>query len=888
MRIYCQVLLSLFAFLGSLQAQQLFVSPQGNDTWSGKLETPARDGRDGPLATLQGARDALRKMERSGTATVQVLPGNYSLTEEISFAPEDGNVTYQGDSKKRPVFSGGKALPKFTAQANGLWTLRIPEVASDNFYFEQLFINGRRAVRARSPNKLYYYMKKVRQNVFEGKGSRRPKKAEQIVYAMADDIAPLIGMSPKELKDVNMLVYHKWDNTRRRLDGVDGEKNTISTIGMGMKSWNKWHAKTRYHLENFKAALDAPGEWFLERNGTLYYKPLPGERVETTQAIVPLVKSFLSIKGSSDTALVNNLHFNNISFQHARCLTPESGYEAAQAAAYLPASIMVDGAENVTFKNCEIARIGTYAIWFRTACRNSGIFASHLHDLGAGAVRLGNSGIPKEEKDYTEKITVDNCIINNCGNMFPCAVGIWIGQTANNQVTHNEICDLFYSGISVGWRWGYGKSLSKNNIVTHNHIHHIGYGVLSDMGAVYTLGPSAGTKINNNVIHDVHSYSYGGWGLYTDEGSSNIEMANNLVYNTKSGGFHQHYGRDNKIHNNIFAFSELSQIQISRIEKHRSIYFQNNIVIYTDGGLFTKNASKAQLTMEKNCYWNTTGEAPQFCGKSLTDWQALGRDENSIVADPKFINPEARDFRLHPDSPALKLGFVPFDYSQAGVYGKESWKQLASSLPVREIQRVPPPKPIPVEDDFEDYSVGKKPESIVIRNEERHPAITVSNEAAATGKQSLRIQNGPEFKHSYNPHFYYHPNFSKGTFQASFDLQITSTTNIAIAARDYSGGNFTTGAELKITNGNVLFAGKTIPVPAGQWLHFQITGKLNAPKATWELGIKIPGQEIQSFQNLKNKSRNFKKLTWLGLSTNDNVKDIYYFDNILIKNILDK
>src|SRR5205823_12252188 len=177
------------------------------------------------------------------------------------------------------------------------------------------------------------------------------------------------------------------------------------------------------------------------------------------------------------------------------------------------------------------------------------------------------------------------------GKTCPSAVGIWVGQSFDNVIAHNEIHNLYYTGISLGWSWGYGDSLNRGNIVEHNHIHHIGKRgdgdgpILSDMGGVYLLGARPGTVVHNNVIHDVAGIKYGGWGVYLDEGSSNVLVEKNLVHHTSHGGFHLHYGRDNIARNNIFAFGGEQQLVRTREEDHLGVTFDHNIVYWTSGPL---------------------------------------------------------------------------------------------------------------------------------------------------------------------------------------------------------------------------------------------------------------------------------------------------------------
>lgn len=608
-------------------------------------------GPRGDAKSVEEGLEKLRAKRKEGDSARLLISGTQYLTKPITLTEKDSNTSIEG-LEKGATLSGGRVLKGFKKGQGNLWELEIPEVKEGNWYFRQLFVNGERRQRARTPNTGYFRID----------GASPKGKPGLFKFAPGQ-----IKESWAEQGDVEVIAYIAWTDYHMFIRKVDEAANVVTLSGDPHPVIQESNAQ--YFIENAPDGLDAPGEWYLDRKaGVLKYWPRASEDMAKVEIVAPALEELVTVRGNADAKkAAQKIIFRNLTFTTTDYPLGPNGSNDAQAAVGVRGDVLFEFAKNCLIEDCAFSQLGGYAVEIGRGGQGIRVRRCEVVDGGTGGVRIGETTKRDDPFDANHSNEVSDCELHKLGRIFAPAIGVFILQTGTNLVSHNRIHDLYYTAVSVGWNWGYQETPCRANIVEFNHMHDIGQGRLSDMGAVYTLGIQRGTVIRNNLIHDVNAFTYGGWGLYTDEGSTDILLENNVVYRCKSAGFHQHYGRDNIVRNNIFAFGKEHQLMRTREEPHNSFTFEKNIVYFDSGDLLGSNWSNEKFVTDHNVYFDArTGSKVTFKGATLEQWQARGHDKSSLIADPLFVDVAKNDFQLRQESPALRLGFKPIDLSTVG------------------------------------------------------------------------------------------------------------------------------------------------------------------------------------------------------------------------------
>lgn len=854
---------------------------------------------DGDVRTPAAALAKARELKASGavkgrSVEIWVKPGRYQLTEPIVLTAADSSIHFRGLCARKTVFDGGRELKPFTVGADGVWVTDVPE----GLEFDQLWVGDHRAQRARSPNRFYHYMKEADADL-----------ATRAFFADDVDIAPLTKLPQDELERVLVSVWQSWDMGYGRVESVDAEAGRL-VMKQGMKRpLFFWCAtRPRYALENFRAALDAPGEWFHDvKAKKLFYIPLKGESIDKDFAYVPVSTAVVTFAGDrAKGEVVRDVAFNGIGFEHAAFLIGPQGVYNSQAASNVETgAIMGTDVEDVSFENCRIAHTGAHGLYLRKGCRRVTVRHSLVEDLGAGGIYFGgdNRSRQKSLEGVSSHLTVEDSIVRHGGRVLQAGIGVWMGHAHDCRVVHNEICDFFYTGVSLGWTWGYAPTVNRDNLIAHNRIHHIGQGALSDMGGVYTLGDNTGSFVRNNWIWEVNGYADNGspaWGLYTDEGSHGFVFCDNLVEKCRDGAIHQHYGSENVYSNNLCLTFSKDGVWRSRAEDHVTIRVMNNIFWWTEpeagtyrgGGNFE---STKDLPADNNVYWCAAGKVKEtaFKGESWEKWRALGHDAKGVIADPLFVDPAKGDWRLKPESPALKLGFKPFDWHDTGVYKTNAaWRALSEEEcwdRFEDAPKAPKYSRERLRADFERHRVGNvthsmgsfAPFNVAAGRPEQLQIVDVD---PAQGKKALKFIDAVDLKPSWAPHVFASCGVEKGTAVISFAMKIEVGATPTLELRDYpEGDRYATALTLSVDkSGSFVAGGRTLgAAKPGVWhdvvLRLPMSG---ADKGHWSVVITPRGGKPMRAAFEKYGDPRFHELKWIGFACYGATTSVWYLDDV--------
>ena len=559
----------------------------------------AKDITVSPGDSLAKASDAAHAGDR-----IILADGTYRLAEPLVLGPQHSGVTWMAKPGTSPVISGGVQVTGWTTDSNGRFKATVQ---LDNF--RQLWVNGHRAQRARGavPAGLKFWGKNEATVIqydnpagLTGTPGYRPGKLDKIVpagYTTTD--AKLAGW--KNPGNIEFGYFSSWSHKIAKVEKITGtaEGAIIEMAQPGFFLCNRAGgavARMPEYMENALELLDEPGEWYFDQPAhTLYYLPRPGEDMGKAEVIAPKLEMLVEVKGAHD------IRFEGLVFSHATWLRPstalahpevQANFIQPQDNSYFrpehekgwvpvngeqvksPANIVVDSSRGIRFDGCSFTALGGAALDLQNGAQSNVVCGCRFEDIAANGIQVGDITRDDHHPDNPDRIVKDNRIINNVisrtGMDYTSGIGVVVGYTEGTVIAHNEIHDVPYSGISMGWGWGMPDAgggvyacpviyqtptAARNNRIEFNHIHHM-MQKLNDGAGIYMLGRQPGTVIRANHIHDGGKSGLSG-GVYLDEGSAEIEIAGNLIYRVRTPLMFNNANQNRRascpVHDNILA-----------------------------------------------------------------------------------------------------------------------------------------------------------------------------------------------------------------------------------------------------------------------------------------------------------------------------------------------
>lgn len=483
--------------------------------------------------SLEAARAKVRQMNRTinGDVTVQLRGGVYELDKPFELGAQDSGtngfrVIYEGEATGRTVISGGARVRNwvlFDAKRN------IYRAKANGANTRQLYVNNVLATRARTEDKLDGFTKTA--NGFQS--------------------AKLDLSKWKNLNDIELVGYNEWRAHRCGIASIENGHITLKQPCWKNSQRDRWSFTEVKWIENAFELLDREGEWYIDRaTETIYYKPRADENMRTAIVIAPAVEALIDTRGTLD-APIKNITFKNLNFAFSNWIEPNGndGYTPLQAGhrrtgendklKATPAAVRFSSAENIRFEGNGFYNLGGAGIAFDNGSRDIEIIGNKFYDIASHAVHVGNvfEPEPKDARLYNSRFVISNNFIRDIGAVYEDACAILAGYVSDTVISHNDIGEIPYTGISIGWGWG-KKSYMRANRVINNRV--VNYMLkLKDGGGIYTLSDQPDSVVEGNFISTPATAENGGHaGLYFDEGTGFYTARNNafdLPDNIKRG-----------------------------------------------------------------------------------------------------------------------------------------------------------------------------------------------------------------------------------------------------------------------------------------------------------------------------------------------------------------